>query len=1123
MYNPAPCKDAGELKSESRSSGLDSAIISVTQPSRIESESKPLPANKPRRRVLPSLRLPNVLQAVKREFHSPHDGISQPHRNSGPAFFETDTTLAQSRLHSLAVVVGVTVAYYAAARVGLLLQLPGTNASAFWPPSGIGFAAILLFGLRACPGIVLGAFLANLVTLPSTPAGCIAAAAISLGNTLEHVLGYAVIRWSIHRSNPFERAQDVFLFVATAALSSGVASSNGVTSLWLLGIIPGTQYDAAWLTWWLGDVAGMLVLTPTIYSWGTKASSSQSPGHRVEFAALFVLTILLAEGLFGDWLRNETVVLPPYLVVPPLLWAAFRFGQRETSLLAVLVSCIAVGHVWWSLSTIPQVHSHFSLVPSPILSVHQSLVALQIFICAVTVTAVTLAAAVSERKNTEAALIDSERRFRTIFEQAAIGVALVETATGRLVRINQCLCGLLGFTQGELTGSTIDSITFNEDSAADARNMHRLITGEIREFTAQKRFQQKNGDLVWVKLTVSPTWQVGSSPEHYIAIAEDITERRRAEEEREKFVALADSSQEFIGMCDLEFRPLYVNAAGMKLVGLDSLQEALQITVPDCFFPEDRAFVTQQFLPGVVRQGHGEIEIRFRHFKTGAALWMNYKVFTLRDAAGKVIGWATVSANIDERKRAEAALRESETRLRLAQKAAHIATSEWNVRAGTNCWTPELEAMYGVKPGEFPQTQEAWENLIHPADRATAVRCVRQAFETGVGTEGEWRCVWPDGSTHWISARFQLFKDSERVPLYLLGIHIDVTRVKLAEERFRKVVEASPIGKLILDSSGNILLANPQVLNIFGYSEAELLGRSVTLVVPELDWPVSLGTHLQTNDFLPKTQEHFGLRKDDVALPIEIALNAIDSEGGKLILITIIDITHRRRAEEKLNSTLVDLKALTGHLVSVREQERTRIARELHDELGQSLTGLKLELAWMKNRLAKDGHGEFLALAREKADGMSQLIDTTIHSMRRIVTELRPAVLDEFGLAAALEWLGQECQKRTGARCLVTVNDDGLNAEQCSALFRIAQEALTNVARHALATEIVIDLLPSAAGSTLKIRDNGKGMSITENISRRSYGIVGMRERAIGIHGTFTLKSYPGAGTQIVVTTPWSS
>jgi len=230
------------------------------------------------------------------------------------------------------------------------------------------------------------------------------------------------------------------------------------------------------------------------------------------------------------------------------------------------------------------------------------------------------------------------------------------------------------------------------------------------------------------------------------------------------------------------------------------------------------------------------------------------------------------------------------------------------------------------------------------------------------------------------------------------------------------------------------------------------------------------------------------------------------------------ELAERALTEQRLRSSEENLRALAAHLQSVREEERIHIAREIHDELGQALTGLKLDI----NSLAKNPAAREPAVLASAADGLGQQIDRIINSVRRIASGLRPEVLDEIGLSAAVEWQAREFQRRTGIRCLVEIAP-GLadpDMERSTALFRIFQELLTNVARHANATRVGVHLAEDEESLRLKVEDNGRGIQDQEFESPRSLGFLGLRERALAFGGSIEVKGQEGKGTCVFVAIP---
>jgi signal transduction histidine kinase len=225
----------------------------------------------------------------------------------------------------------------------------------------------------------------------------------------------------------------------------------------------------------------------------------------------------------------------------------------------------------------------------------------------------------------------------------------------------------------------------------------------------------------------------------------------------------------------------------------------------------------------------------------------------------------------------------------------------------------------------------------------------------------------------------------------------------------------------------------------------------------------------------------------------------------------------RQRALEQLRESHEQLRALSVYLQHVREEERMRISREVHDGLGQALTGLKMDLSWLSHRLPRE-----LQELIEKTRGMAAHIDQTIQTVRRISTELRPGILDHLGLVAAIDWQTNEFQTRTGIQCQFahaldrTILDEHLN----TAFFRIFQETLTNIIRHARATRVEVDLYEEEGRLVLEVRDNGRGITREQTLNMKSIGLLGMRERAALLGGDVRLTGAPGKGTTVIVSIP---
>jgi len=353
-----------------------------------------------------------------------------------------------------------------------------------------------------------------------------------------------------------------------------------------------------------------------------------------------------------------------------------------------------------------------------------------------------------------------------------------------------------------------------------------------------------------------------------------------------------------------------------------------------------------------------------------------------------------------------------------------------------------------------------------------------------------------------------------------------------SEERLRTIIEASLDVIIAVNAEGRLVLFNGAAQELFQYSEEEALNQPADILLREEICKIHqerlekfLKRGVGRCGHIGRRMEKFFRRKDGSLFEAEVSMSGGRFDGLRLVVLAIHDITSRKRAEEELLASREQLRALAGRLQAVREEERTRIAREIHDELGGALTGLKIDFSLLTRAALKIENETVRTSLLAGMDSMNESVDSTIQTVRRIAMELRPGVLDDLGLVAALEWQLKDFEKRTGIRCefFPPEEDIGFDADLSTALFRIFQEALTNVARHSGATEVRVRLRADADSSTLEVEDNGKGIGKKKALSSKSLGLLGMRERAQMFGGRITVTGTPGTGTKVTVEIPPSS
>jgi PAS domain S-box-containing protein len=328
------------------------------------------------------------------------------------------------------------------------------------------------------------------------------------------------------------------------------------------------------------------------------------------------------------------------------------------------------------------------------------------------------------------------------------------------------------------------------------------------------------------------------------------------------------------------------------------------------------------------------------------------------------------------------------------------------------------------------------------------------------------------------------------------------------------VLDSAMDAIITVDGTQAIVLYNRAAEKIFGWPGSEMIGQPLARLMPER-FRTHHDAHVRhfgktgvTSRSMGDGTVIYGLRADGQEFPMDASISQLDTPEGKLFTVILRDVTERVRAQEERS-------AFAAAASAIREEEKTRVARELHDELAQSLTALKMDTNWVRDHIASDP-----ALTRQKLGDMLGLLDGAVASTRRIAADLRPLLLDDLGLAPAIEWLAGTFTSRNGVPCRLDMADEiELQEPYATAVFRIVQESLVNVAKHAKATDVGVKIAHGPNEVALSVQDNGCGFDTTQH-APGSLGLMGIRERAQLLNGTVAVISAPGQGTRIEVRIP---
>lgn len=605
------------------------------------------------------------------------------------------------------------------------------------------------------------------------------------------------------------------------------------------------------------------------------------------------------------------------------------------------------------------------------------------------------------------------------------------------------------------------------------------------------------------------------------ALHDEIDERKRAEETLIKLAAIVESADDAIISKTLDGIITNWNRGAERIYGYTP-EEAIGRPI-SIIFPPDYADEHTEILERVRR---GE---RIEHFETervrkdGRRLDVSLTVSPIKNAEGEIVGSSAIARDITERKLAEEKLRRSEAYLAESQRLSHTGSVAFNVVSEENIyWSPETYRIFGFEPQEgFPPgswTTGAHPRRVHPDDAPVLEEKAQQAVRDKTDWVWDYRAVLPDGSIRYIHSVGRPVVNAAGEVVEFVGTVMDVTERKLAEEQLlltKYTVDHIADSAFWVASDARIVFVNDAGCEALGYTREELLQLTVHDIDPNFPAEVwaEHWSDLRVRQSFTVESKH--RRKDGSVYPVELSLSYLLYNGQEYNFAFARDITERKQRDEAM-------QLLTTRLLQLQDEERRRIARDLHDVTAQDLGAVAVNLAHLR-RLVTDLKPEAQNLVTES----TSLAEGVFQQIRTLSYLLHPPLLDQAGLASALRWYIDGFTKRSGIQVDIEIAREigRLSPEIETALFRIVQESLTNIHRHSGSGSATIRLFKQGKSVILHVRDQGAGMldmangEVADNVQLLGLGILGMRQRLRQFGGKLEINTSKH-GTHIIASVP---
>jgi PAS domain S-box-containing protein len=714
---------------------------------------------------------------------------------------------------------------------------------------------------------------------------------------------------------------------------------------------------------------------------------------------------------------------------------------------------------------------------------------------------------------TEAAVFDAHL-FRDIFSASPIGI-VVENLEGQPLFVNSAFISFLGFSQEELCRKHCVDFSPREDAEKDWTLFQQLRAGSIDHYQLEKRYFRRDGSLIWGQLSVS-LLKDRISP-LVVAMVEDITEKKKAEETRSRYATIVESSQDAIASATLDGVITTWNPGAERIFGYtasEAIGKSVSILVPPELYDEENKILE------TLRMGNqiGQLET-VRITKAGKRIDVSLSISPIKDARGEVIGCSGIARDITDRKLTAETLRRSEERFRLAAHAGKMFAYEWDAATDLIVRSPESTQILGVDAA-VPMSGQQVLAKVHPEDRERLKTAVAALSPERPYLQISYRMTRSDGTVIWVDRNSQAYFDEQGRILRLVGMVVDVTERALSEaalreseEKFRTVFRDAGVGMVIISPEGRFLAANRTFCDCLGYGEEELLAKTVeSITVPE-DWPAfsqKLREALTEGRGFQWVEKRC-LHQSGRIVYTESTASLIRNSNGEpqYFVGEVLDITQRKEAEKALSD-------ITRKLLDAQEQERARIGRELHDDINQRLALLAVELEQLGD--------EPSVFSQRRAQELRKQIVEISNDVQALSHELHSSKLQYLGVVAGMRsWCKEYGERQKMEIDFSNDVNSPLPFEIGLSLFRILQEALHNAAKYSGVKRAKVQLREEQGDLHLLISDSGKGFDVESALRGKGLGLTSMRERARLANGSIAIESKPMSGTRVHVRVPFEA